>query len=220
MTSLPASITTESTSSSPQTPADYPQSVPSSEPEPSTTSVLMDTTEDTKPSYDYELPPMSTATTNEDAYWGPPKASDPSFPAASDDADIKPPKAERSPSPTASTPPPASLPPAASRKAAAKAAKKEGKAEPVPIPLISHLPEAGAEAQETFIKLEGNHHQYKSIGRSNQDEDSMICDCSYKHGQLLSLSPLTLRVFFLPVLPSSSLQRARFFAVSRLDDMI
>lgn len=170
MSSPPRPIGSENSASASSISAQQPVDSPTS-----TSFPPMDTTlkDDSKPLY--ELPPMTSTSTDEGSYWGPPKPSSPF--ASPDDEDSK---AKLEPSPPSI---PASLPPAASRKAAAKAAKKEVKAEPVPIPLISHLPEAGAEAQETFTKLEGNHHQYKTLGRSNQDEDSMICDCSYKHGQ-------------------------------------
>lgn len=114
----------------------------------------------------------------------PPVSHSPVLSADVEFSDVK----TESPVPTS-----ASLPPAASRKAAkgAKLAKEE-----VKIPLIDHLPEAGEEARQTFVTLPGNVHQYKSLGRSNQDEESMICDCVYKHGASLS-RPLSVSFFSL-----------------------
>lgn len=38
------------------------------------------------------------------------------------------------------------------------------------------------QALKTFIRLEQNTYQNKSLGLSKQQEDSMICDCSYRPG--------------------------------------
>jgi len=48
--------------------------------------------------------------------------------------------------------------------------------------LIAHLPKAEHAAMKTFIELADNVYQYKTLGRSRQAEDSLVCDCSYEPG--------------------------------------
>ncbi|CED85387.1 histone-lysine n-methyltransferase [Phaffia rhodozyma] len=59
---------------------------------------------------------------------------------------------------------------------------KKKAAENYPTQLISHLPVAFEEASKTFVALQTNHHQTASLGRSHQDDDSMICDCNFRPG--------------------------------------
>ena len=55
--------------------------------------------------------------------------------------------------------------------------------------LISHLPRAEEEARKTFIELDDNVYQYKTLGLSKQAEEGFTCDCTYEIGsQLQSLS--------------------------------
>lgn len=34
-----------------------------------------------------------------------------------------------------------------------------------------------------------NHHQFNTLGRSHQDEDAMVCDCSFRPGTSTRLNP-------------------------------
>ncbi len=49
---------------------------------------------------------------------------------------------------------------------------------------IHHLPRAEKEALQEFEVLEHNSFQYKSLGRSGQQEDMMICDCVFDPGEM------------------------------------
>ncbi|KAG6836961.1 hypothetical protein H0H93_000353 [Arthromyces matolae] len=96
--------------------------------------------------------------------------------------DSTPQKFKLSPSPTpppsttngtasmSSTPPPFGVPPATSKKSA-----------PV-VQLIGDLPIAREEAIATFIEIDSNNYQYKSLGRSREALESMTCDCIFDPG--------------------------------------
>ncbi|KAH9476999.1 Histone-lysine N-methyltransferase, H3 lysine-36 specific [Psilocybe cubensis] len=88
-------------------------------------------------------------------------------------------KASRSPSPLPSTTdaaspksvsPPLTAPPKSGKKAPA-----------APIQLIGDLPIAREEAVRTFNEIFDNNYQYKTLGRSREALESMICDCTYEH---------------------------------------
>lgn len=103
--------------------------------------------------------------------------------------------------------------PAASRK---KRAKKESEVFGPPR-LIDHLSNASEEAHKTFVPLQTNHHQFKTLGRSNQEEESMICDCSFRAGQSPYFSERVLVDFGLaqPFLASSWQERIHVQGLSQ-----
>ncbi|KAG7447390.1 SET domain-containing protein [Guyanagaster necrorhizus] len=49
--------------------------------------------------------------------------------------------------------------------------------------LIGHLPVARTEALSSFTEMADNWYQYKSLGRSRELLESMICDCTYEPGE-------------------------------------
>jgi hypothetical protein len=53
--------------------------------------------------------------------------------------------------------------------------------------LIGNLPVARSEALASFKEILENNYQYKTLGRSREALESMTCDCSYDHGQFLSV---------------------------------
>lgn len=59
------------------------------------------------------------------------------------------------------------------------------KAAAIPVQLIADLPIAREEALKTFNEIFDNNYQYKSLGRSREALESMMCDCTYEHGSSL-----------------------------------
>lgn len=49
--------------------------------------------------------------------------------------------------------------------------------------LITHLPNADAEARETYVDLERCLYEKKYLGLSNQQEEMMVCDCVHEKGE-------------------------------------
>ena len=48
--------------------------------------------------------------------------------------------------------------------------------------LIGHLPRAEEAALKVFERLDANHYQYSTLGRSREVMESMTCDCQYVPG--------------------------------------
>lgn len=53
-----------------------------------------------------------------------------------------------------------------------------------PPQLITHLPLAEWEAMQTFDELPRNWYERTKLGRSKGQEEGMICECRYRHGEL------------------------------------
>ena len=64
--------------------------------------------------------------------------------------------------------------------------------EPISRIFIKDLPNAEHEALSTFSELRENDFQAKGLGRSNQQEEMMVCDCTFDEGELRTLFPGTL----------------------------
>lgn len=54
------------------------------------------------------------------------------------------------------------------------------------VQLISHLPIARDEATKTYKEIDDNWYQYKTLGRTRELLESMICDCSFDPGECIS----------------------------------
>jgi hypothetical protein len=67
--------------------------------------------------------------------------------------------------------------------------------EPVSRIFIKDLPNAEREALSTFSVLKENDFQTKGLGRSNQQEEMMVCDCTFDEGKLAYLAPLPLSLY-------------------------
>lgn len=61
--------------------------------------------------------------------------------------------------------------------------RRKTQPETPPPTLINDLPIAEAEALTTFVELEENVFHTKGLGRSNQQEEMMVCDCTFDEGE-------------------------------------
>jgi hypothetical protein len=71
------------------------------------------------------------------------------------------------------------MPPATPQESKPALSRRRTQPEPVSRIFIKDLPEAEQEALSTFSELRENDFQSKALGRSNQQEEMMICDCTF-----------------------------------------
>lgn len=79
------------------------------------------------------------------------------------------------------TPP---LGPSSTKRGSNNKATPAPKAKPAPPQLIPDLPVATEKALKTFEELTANHYQYGTLGRSQEELESMTCDCTWDGGAL------------------------------------
>lgn len=66
--------------------------------------------------------------------------------------------------------------------------------EPISRIFIKDLPNAEREALSTFAELKENEFQTKGLGRSNQQEEMMVCDCVFDESKLDGLASSSSRL--------------------------
>jgi hypothetical protein len=75
------------------------------------------------------------------------------------------------------------MPPATPSGSKPTLSRRRTQPEPVSRIFINNLPDAEQEALSTFYELRENDFQSKGLGRSNQQEEMMVCDCTFNESE-------------------------------------